>query len=236
MEIWIETGGIRLAITIGNFLIEMLSPLFAGIVLISSMLSKELGGMDVSVLMGANLAWEIARGSFCETTIGYRRPESGRVIREIFDDPLFRVGMVPDIPGVEACGALKNVVALGAGFCDGLELGDNSKGAIIRIGLMEMKKFIQQHFPGVKDETFFQSCGVADLIVTCYGGRNRRCAEAFVRVSSIYPRAILIYLSLYLYLFQNMSLSLSLSLSLLLQSTHPQIPNICEEIYQFIHT
>jgi len=153
----------------------------SGIVLISSMLSKELGGMDVSVLMGANLAWEIARGSFCETTIGYRRPESGRVIREIFDDPLFRVGMVPDIPGVEACGALKNVVALGAGFCDGLELGDNSKGAIIRIGLMEMKKFIQQHFPGVKDETFFQSCGVADLIVTCYGGRNRRCAEAFVR-------------------------------------------------------
>ena len=175
----------------------------AGIVLISDIIKKGLGGMDVSVLMGANLAVEVARGAFCETTIGYRIEQNGNLLKKIFDDPLFHVSIVNDVEGVEVCGALKNVrhcahltfsrgvsrnlsrflqvVALGAGFVDGMELGDNSKAAIIRIGLMEMKKFIQSHYPGVKDLTFFESCGVADLIVTCYGGRNRRCAAEFVK-------------------------------------------------------
>lgn len=63
------------------------------------------------------------------------------------------------------CGALKNVVALGAGFTDGMGLGDNSKAAIIRIGLMEMKKFIQSHYPKVGKQCMFslssfESCGI----------------------------------------------------------------------------
>lgn len=72
------------------------------------------------------------------------------------------------VAGVSLCGALKNIVAVAAGFIDGLEYGNNSKAAIMRLGLLEMKLFCQEFFEGVKDETFLiQSAGVADVITSC---------------------------------------------------------------------
>ncbi len=152
------------------------------VVLISDMIRKGLGeGVDVSVLMGANVASEVAAGHFCEATLGYRVKGNAELWRYAFDSPSFRVRLANDSIGVELCGGLKNIVGLGAGYCDGLGYGSNTKAAIIRLGLMDMIHFGRVYFSGVRDSTFFESCGVADLITECYGGRNRRCAEIFVR-------------------------------------------------------
>lgn len=168
-----------------------------GVELFADVIEEKLG-IYCGALSGANIANEVAQEKFCETTIAFNpRPlepsaqtegktpnplVTGETIKELFHRPYFRVGMTDDVAGVSLCGALKNVVAVAAGFIDGLELGDNSKAAVMRIGLVEMKNFAKTFFPKVRSSTFTEhSCGVADLITSCSGGRNRRCAEAFVK-------------------------------------------------------
>ncbi|KAG0265283.1 hypothetical protein DFQ27_000689 [Actinomortierella ambigua] len=150
-----------------------------GFRLITDMIQESLN-VRACMLSGANIATEVAEEKFCETTIGYRNRGDGELFREIFHTPTFRVNIIEDVVGVEMCGALKNIIAIGGGLVDGLKLGANTKAAIIRIGLYEMRKFTKMFYEGVKDETFFESCGVADLITTCAGGRNRKVAEAHV--------------------------------------------------------
>lgn len=151
-----------------------------GLVLISDLIGEILG-IKVSALMGANLAHEVADEKFCETTIGCDDEDSGKLLKDLLDTPNFRVTVVRDRYTVEICGALKNIVGCAAGFADGLKLGDNTKAAVIRLGLKEMIRFVNTFYgSNVQLATFFESCGVADLITTCYGGRNRKVSEAFV--------------------------------------------------------
>uniref|UniRef100_A0A8C5VQ03 Glycerol-3-phosphate dehydrogenase [NAD(+)] n=1 Tax=Microcebus murinus TaxID=30608 RepID=A0A8C5VQ03_MICMU len=134
-----------------------------GLKLISDIMQEKMD-IDISVLMGANIANEVAAEKFCETTIS-----------KLLQTPNFRIAVVDDADTVELC-------ARGAGFCDGLRCGDNSKAAVIRLGLMEMIAFARIFCKGrVSTATFLEICGVANPMLTCHGGRNRRVAEAFTR-------------------------------------------------------
>ncbi|KAI3950323.1 hypothetical protein MKW92_025810 [Papaver armeniacum] len=139
---------------------------------------------NIKYLPGIKLGHNVVADPDLEhaATIGYREDrEVAQRWVQIFGTPYFRVSAVRDIEGVELCGTLKNVVAIAAGFVDGLEMGNNAKAAIMRIGLNEMKAFSKLMFPSVCDNTFLESCGIADLITTCLGGRNRKVADAFAR-------------------------------------------------------
>ena len=142
-------------------------------------------GIYCGALSGANLATEIAKEFFSETTIAYA-PEQGvavtnDVVRSLFARPYFHIQLTDDVDGVCICGALKNIIAIAAGIIDGLKWGDNAKAAIMRIGILEMKRFGLMFFPNCRYSTFTEeSCGIADVITSCSGGRNRKCAEQFV--------------------------------------------------------
>lgn len=102
-------------------------------------------------------------------------------LKTLFHRPYFHVHVIDDVAGVSLGGALKNIVALGAGFVDGLGWGDNAKAAVMRVGILESTKFGKAFFKTVRTETFTEeSCGVADLITSCSGGRNFRCAKMSV--------------------------------------------------------
>jgi glycerol-3-phosphate dehydrogenase (NAD+) len=150
-----------------------------GFNLISNVIKRELG-LGCSVLMGANIAAEVAEGKFSEATIGAHDASHAAVFRKLFHTNSFNITSCADVAAVEMCGTLKNVVALGAGFVDGLGYGNNAKAAIMRVGFAEMRRLILRCYPETHEATFMESCGVADLITSCYGGRNRLAGEAFV--------------------------------------------------------
>ncbi|EXJ96437.1 hypothetical protein A1O1_01563 [Capronia coronata CBS 617.96] len=104
-------------------------------------------------------------------------------IKKLFHRKYFHVRVVSDVAGVSLGGALKNIVAVAAGWVDGLGWGDNAKAAVMRVGLLEMREFGNRFFPNtVHPDTFtVESAGVADLITTCSGGRNHKCAMLSIR-------------------------------------------------------
>lgn len=144
-------------------------------------------GIKVGVLSGANVAIEVAKRQYCEATLCPPATEDRQfatVLMSLFSSSYFKVTVSDDQSTVEICAALKNIIACGAGLVDGLGYGINTKSAAIACGFRELVTFVQLYNPQYDPKTLLSSCGIADTIASCFGGRNRRVGEAFVRDSS----------------------------------------------------
>lgn len=124
-------------------------------------------------LSGPSHAEEVARGLPATVTAASRNLDRARRIQGLFMTDRLRVYAQTDIVGVELGGAIKNVIAIAAGICDGLELGDNAKAALLTRGLAEMTRLGVAL--GARRYTFAGLAGMGDLITTCTSpyGRNR---------------------------------------------------------------
>ena len=132
---------------------------------------------SICSLSGPNLAKEIAQGKLASTVVAAESQAAAELAQASLLSPRFRVYTSDDMTGVELGGALKNIVALGAGICDGLEFGENAKAAFITRGLAEITRLGVA--AGAHPLTFAGLAGVGDVIATCASrlSRNRYVGE-----------------------------------------------------------
>lgn len=138
-------------------------------------LEDELPMADVCVLSGPSHAEEVSKGVPTTVVVGAKSEKTAMYVQDVFMGENFRVYTSPDIVGIELGGALKNVIALAAGILDGMELGDNTKAALMTRGIAEISRLGLEL--GGKMETFCGLSGIGDLIVTCTSthSRNHNC-------------------------------------------------------------
>ena len=143
---------------------------------LSQVIEEEVGDKcRVVVLSGPSHAEEVGRHIPTGVVAAADRPEDARLVQDVFMNGRFRVYTSDDKIGTEICAALKNIIALCAGCCDGMGCGDNTKALLMTRGLAEMARLGVAL--GGRKETFTGLAGVGDLIVTCTSmhSRNRRC-------------------------------------------------------------
>jgi len=125
----------------------------------------------IGALSGPTFAREVAFTQPTALTIASKDNELANTVQKEFSDPRFRVYTNDDIVGVELGGSLKNIVAIAAGVCDGLQLGHNTVAALITRGLAEITRLVTAC--GGRGETMAGLAGLGDLVLTCTGGLSR---------------------------------------------------------------
>lgn len=154
----------------------------------SEVLEEELSSRPTAgivALSGPCLAGEVAMGLPTTVVAASRDSAAMRFVQDSLRSPSFRVYTNEDIIGVELAGALKNVIVLAAGMCDGLRLGENAKGALMTRGLVEITRLGVAL--GARASTFAGLSGMGDLITTCISpqSRNRYVGEELGRGRSL---------------------------------------------------
>jgi len=129
---------------------------------------------SVAILSGPSFAQEVAKGVFTAVVIASQSKQVSRHFQEMLHNERLRVYTSEDVVGVELGGALKNVMAIGAGMIQGLKLGSNTEAAYVTRALAEMRRLGKAL--GARDATFMGLSGLGDLVLTCTGplSRNRQ--------------------------------------------------------------
>ncbi len=125
----------------------------------------------VAVLSGPNHAEEVSRLIPTATVVAASDKKVAEQVQDILMAPNFRVYTNPDITGVELGGALKNIIAIGSGACEGMGYGDNTRAALLTRGLVEITRLGQAM--GARSATFSGLTGIGDLFVTCTSVHSR---------------------------------------------------------------
>ena len=128
-------------------------------------------GIHVGALSGPSFALEVARGLPCALTLASTDLSFAREMTAQLNGPTLRIYSSDDLVGVELGGALKNVMAIAAGICDGMQLGMNARAALITRGLAEIVRLGAAM--GGKSETFMGLTGLGDLVLTATGDLSR---------------------------------------------------------------
>lgn len=126
---------------------------------------------QICVLSGPNLAKEIAQGLPAASVLAAQDIITAKKAKDLLRSPRFLIFTTDDVAGVELSGALKNIIALGAGMIDGLGLGDNAKAAFVALSWNEVVSLGLAL--GAKKDTFYGLAGLGDLIATCASTLSR---------------------------------------------------------------
>lgn len=152
------------------------------LMLISEIIRQELGQLDkLCILSGPSHAEEVARNIPTAVVVASLNEEVAQKIQQELANENFRIYRSFDIVGLQLGGALKNIIAIAVGICDGLSLGANTKAALLTRGLAEIGRLGVQM--GGSLSTFAGLAGMGDLVATCFSGysRNRKAGEEIAR-------------------------------------------------------